>query len=194
MRLILLGPPGAGKGTQASRLVELYKIVQLSTGDMLRAEVAAKSAIGLEAKAIMDRGELVRDDILVAMIAHRIDQDDCRHGFILDGFPRTIAQADSLALMLSNKGMNLDVVIELKVDDAALLARIEKRVADDAASGRSVRADDNSETLKKRLLAYRQQTAPLVSYYEAKGLLNSIDGMQPVDVVWQDITTILAEK
>lgn len=194
MRLILMGPPGAGKGTQATRIVETYKIVQLSTGDMLRAEVKAGSEIGRKAKDIMDRGELVSDEILVAMIESRIGQADCANGFILDGFPRTVAQADALGVMLTQKGMSLDAVIELKVDDSALVARIEKRAADDAAAGRPVRADDNAETLKKRLAAYRAQTSPLVEYYAGKNMLSSIDGMQPVDVVWSGIDAVLSKK
>src|SRR4051812_40368549 len=169
MRLILLGPPGAGKGTQAQRLVDKHKIVQLSTGDMLRAAVKAGTPIGLKAKDIMDRGELVPDDIVVGIVADRIEEPDARRGFILDGFPRTVAQAEALDRMLRDKGLTLNAVIELKVDDDTLLDRIEKRVKETLARGETVRADDNPETLRKRLTAYYAQTAPLAAYYANKG-------------------------
>lgn len=188
MRLILLGPPGAGKGTQAQRLVETHDIVQLSTGDMLRAAVAEQSAVGLQAKVIMERGELVPDEVVIAIVSDRLDQADCANGFILDGFPRTVGQAEALERLLAEKNMGLDAVIELAVDEAALLARIEGRAAE---SGGKVRADDNADALKKRLAVYRQQTAPLVAFYKARGLLRTADGMQPIDEVAASIDGIL---
>lgn len=191
MRLILLGPPGAGKGTQAQRLVEAHGIVQLSTGDMLRAAVAAQTPIGLKAKDVMARGELVSDEIVVGIIEDRIGQGDCARGFILDGFPRTVAQAEALDAMLARKGIALDAVIELKVDEAALVGRIEKRVADMQARGEPVRADDNAEALKKRLDAYRAQTAPVSAYYDGRGALKTVDGMAPIDEVTGAIARIL---
>ena len=183
MRLILLGPPGAGKGTQAQRLIAKHGIVQLSTGDMLRAAVTAGTPIGLRAKSIMDRGELVPDDVVVAIIAERIDQPDAKRGFVLDGFPRTVPQAEALERLLAERGLKLDAVIELKVDEGILLRRIEKRVAEMVARGERVRADDNPEVLKGRLAAYRAQTAPLVGHYAGKGILKSVDGMAPIDEV-----------
>src|SRR4029077_20717508 len=183
MRLILLGPPGAGKGTQAQRLIAKHEIVQLSTGDMLRAAVAAGTPVGLRAKSIMDRGELVPDDVVVAIVAERIDQPDAKPGFVLDGFPRTVPQAQALENLLMERGLKLDAVIELKVDEGILLRRIEKRVADMTARGEKVRADDTPEVLKGRLATYRAQTAPLVDYYAAKGLLKSVDGMASIDEV-----------
>ena len=183
MRLILLGPPGAGKGTQAQRLIAKHGIVQLSTGDMLRAAVAAGTPIGLRAKSIMDRGELVPDDVVVAIIAERIDQPDAKRGFVLDGFPRTVPQAEALERLLAERGLKLDAVIELKVDEGILLRRIEKRVAEMVARGERVRADDNPEVLKGRLAAYRVQTAPLAGHYAGKGMLKSVDGMSPIDEV-----------
>jgi adenylate kinase len=191
MRLILLGPPGAGKGTQAQRLVEKYGIVQLSTGDMLRAAVKAGSPIGQKAKDIMARGELVPDDVVVAIVADRIAEPDAARGFILDGFPRTVPQAEALDKTLAHKGLGLDAVIELRVDEGRLLDRIEKRIADTKARGEPVRADDNSEALKKRLHAYREQTAPLVDYYAKKGSLKTIDGMAAIPDVAQAIDRIL---
>jgi adenylate kinase len=181
--LILLGPPGAGKGTQAQRLIAKHGIVQLSTGDMLRAAVTAGTPIGLRAKSIMDRGELVPDDVVVAIIAERIDQPDAKRGFVLDGFPRTVPQAEALERLLAERGLKLDAVIELKVDEGILLRRIEKRVADMVARGEKVRADDNPEVLKGRLAAYRAQTAPLAGHYAGKGMLKSVDGMAPIDEV-----------
>jgi adenylate kinase len=183
MRLILLGPPGAGKGTQAQRLVARHGIVQLSTGDMLRAAVAAGTPVGLKAKDLMARGELVSDDVVVAIIADRIDQPDAKKGFILDGFPRTVAQAEALEQLLAKKKLKLDAVIELVVDDGILVSRIEKRINEMKARGEPIRPDDNPETLKKRLSAYHAQTAPLVDYYRKKGLLKSTDGMAPIDTV-----------
>ncbi len=171
MRLILLGPPGAGKGTQAQRLIQKYGIVQLSTGDMLRAAVAAGTPVGLRAKAIMDRGELVPDEVVVAIIADRIGQPDAARGFVLDGFPRTVPQAQALDRLLAERGLKLDGVIELKVDEGILLKRIESRVAEMTARGEKLRADDNPEVLKGRLAAYRTQTAPLADHYAGKGVL-----------------------
>ena len=191
MRLILLGPPGAGKGTQAQRLVEQFRIVQLSTGDMLRAAVKAATPVGLKAKDIMARGELVPDAVVVAIVADRIDEPDARDGFILDGFPRTVPQAEALDRMLAEKGLALDAVIELKVDENILIKRIANRVAEMAARGEPLRADDNPETLKKRLDAYRAQTAPLTGYYSGKGVLKTIDGMAPVEKVSAAIAAVL---
>ncbi|MEM8813596.1 MAG: adenylate kinase [Pseudomonadota bacterium] len=188
MRLILLGPPGAGKGTQATRIVEKFDIVQLSTGDMLRAAVAAETPVGLEAKEIMARGDLVPDSVVVQIVSDRFDQPDCANGFILDGFPRTVAQAEALGTLLHSKGMMLDVVIELAVDDEALLARIEKRAAETAGGAR---ADDNAEALKKRLAVYHEQTAPLIAYYREQGLLKTLDGMQDIDDVTAAINGVL---
>jgi adenylate kinase len=169
MRLILLGPPGAGKGTQAQRLVERHGIVQLSTGDMLREAVKARTPIGRKAEVIMARGELAPDDIVVPIVSDRIDQPDARRGFILDGFPRTVPQAEALERLLADKGLRLDGVVELKVDEAALLERMASRVAEMKARGEPVRADDNPEALKTRLDVYRTQTAPLIAYYGKKG-------------------------
>ncbi len=193
MRLILLGPPGAGKGTQAQRLVDQHGIPQLSTGDMLRAAVKAGSEVGRRAKSVMDAGELVSDEIVNQIVSERVDEPDCAKGFILDGYPRTVPQAKALNKILQGKGLKLDAVIELKVNEAALLARIEKRVADTLASGGSVRADDNAESLGKRLEEYRQKTAPLSDYYRETGQLQTIDGMAPVDMVTSEIETILAK-
>ena len=188
MRLILLGPPGAGKGTQAQRLVEKHGIVQLSTGDMLRAAVAAGSPVGLKAKSIMEAGQLVPDEVVVAIIADRIDQPDARKGFVLDGFPRTVPQAEALDQLLAERGLKLDAVIELKVDQGILIKRIENRVAEMTARGEKVRSDDKPEILKGRLEAYSAQTAPLAGYYDARGMLKGVDGMAPVD----DVTTAIA--
>ena len=169
MRLILLGPPGAGKGTQAQRLVQKHGVVQLSTGDMLRAAVAAGTPVGLRAKSIMEAGQLVPDEVVVAIIADRIDQEDCKRGFVLDGFPRTVPQAQALDRLLAERGLKLDGVIELKVDEGILLKRIETRVAEMTARGEKLRADDNPEVLKGRLAAYRAQTAPLTNHYGRLG-------------------------
>ena len=183
MRLILLGPPGAGKGTQAARLTEKFKIPQLSTGDMLRAAVKAGTPVGLQAKAVMDGGGLVSDEIVCGIISDRIEEEDAVNGFILDGFPRTVAQAKALDDMLAKKAMSLDAIVELKVDENALLARIEKRAAETLAAGGTVRADDNPEAFKVRLVSYREQTAPVSAYYASKGVLKTVDGMAPIDQV-----------
>lgn len=191
MRLILLGPPGAGKGTQAQRLVQAYGIVQLSTGDMLREAAAAGTPEGLKAHEIMARGELVPDDMVVAIVARRIEQPDCRNGFILDGFPRTVAQAEALDHMLKEHGQALDAVIEIKVDERVLLQRVETRVKEMAARGETLRADDNPASLAKRLVAYRAQTMPLSAYYAGKGLLYTVDGMGSIDDVTAAIAAVL---
>jgi adenylate kinase len=193
MRLILLGPPGAGKGTQAQYLINKHGIIQLSTGDMLRAAIAAGTPIGLKAKDIMARGELVSDDVVVGIISERIDQPDARNGFVLDGFPRTVGQAEALERLLAEKGLKLDAVIQLAVDEGILLKRIETRVAELAAQGQPVRADDNAEALKVRLDAYRNQTSPLVEHYRRKGALKTVDGMAPVASVSSAIDRVLAE-
>jgi len=191
MRLILLGPPGAGKGTQAQRLVAKHGLLQLSTGDMLRAAASAGTPIGLRAKDIMARGELVPDDIVVAIVADRIDQPDARSGFILDGFPRTVPQAHALDRILKEKGQALDAVIELKVDERILLDRIEKRIAEMKARGQAVRDDDNANALRRRLLAYRDQTAPLTAYYQLGGMHRAVDGMATITEVESAIDRIL---
>jgi adenylate kinase len=191
MRLILLGPPGAGKGTQAQRLVDKHGIPQLSTGDMLRAAVAAKTPIGLQAKAVMDAGELVSDAIVNAIVAERIDQPDCAKGFILDGYPRTLVQADAVEAMLGDRALKLDTVVEFVVDDKALVGRIVKRAKDAEAAGQQVRKDDNPQVFDERLREYYKKTAPLIGYYYAKGQLKSIDGMAEVDAVTASIEGIL---
>jgi adenylate kinase len=191
MRLILLGPPGCGKGTQAQRLTEKYGIVPLSTGDMLRAAVKAGTPVGLKARDIMARGELVPDDVVVQIVSDRIDQPDAKNGFILDGFPRTVPQAQALDRMLEQKGLGLDAAIELKVDEGILHKRIENRIAEMKARGEAIRPDDNPETLEKRVHAYRVQTAPLVSYYRDHGTLRSVDGMAPIAQVSAAIDQIL---
>jgi len=191
MRIILLGPPGAGKGTQSERIVQRFGIPQLSTGDMLRAAVAAGTPVGLEAKAVMESGGLVSDRIVVGIVADRIEEPDAKSGFILDGFPRTVAQAEALSTMLAGKGMDLDAVIEFKVDENALVGRIEKRAAETQARGQAVRKDDTPEVFKQRLEAYRAQTAPLSDYYAMTGLLHTVDGMQPIDTVTAEIMGLL---
>lgn len=183
MRLVLLGPPGAGKGTQGDRLIERHGITRLSTGDMLRAAVKAETPVGLKAKDIMARGDLVSDEIVIAIIDDRLKESDVQKGFILDGFPRTVGQAEALDTLLAGKGIKLDAVVELKVDEGALLKRIETRIAEMTARGETIRADDNPEALKKRLDAYRAQTAPLSAYYAKKGSLQEIDGMASIDAV-----------
>jgi adenylate kinase len=191
MRLILLGPPGAGKGTQAQRLVRKHGIVQLSTGDMLRAAVAAGTPVGLQAKDLMAAGKLVPDEVVVAIIADRIGEPDARRGFILDGFPRTVAQAEALEKILAERGLELDAVVELKVDEDILVRRIENRVAEMTARGEKLRADDNPAVLKDRLAAYRAQTAPLSAHYAGKGMLKTVDGMAPIEEVAAAIDRLL---
>jgi adenylate kinase len=214
MRLILLGPPGAGKGTQAHLLIEKYGIPQLSTGDMLRAAVAAETEVGLKAKAAMASGGLVSDEIVNAIIAERIEQPDCANGFILDGYPRTLQQADSTQEMLKQKGMELDHVIEMRVDDEVLVHRVSGRftcgncgtvyhdtdlkpkvegVCDKCGhSNFKRRADDNAETMRVRLRAYYRETSPLVGYYHCKGILDFVDGMKSVEEVTADISAIIS--
>lgn len=213
MRLILLGPPGAGKGTQAHRLVERHGIPQLSTGDMLRAAVAAGTPVGQRAKAVMDAGKLVSDDIVNAIVSERLDQPDCNRGFILDGFPRTLVQADATTAMLASKGMDLSCVIEIRVDDDILVGRIAGRytcancgfgyhdenlkpakegVCDKCGSTEfKRRADDNADTVRTRLQAYYKETSPLLGYYYAKGLLKAVDGMAEIDAVTEEIEALL---
>ncbi len=191
MRLILLGPPGAGKGTQAARLVETHSIPQLSTGDMLRAAVAAETETGLKAKAVMEAGDLVSDAIVNQIVSDRISEPDCANGFILDGYPRTLAQADAVGDMLTEKGLALDAVVELVVDDRALVGRIVKRAEDAAAAGQPVRKDDTPEVFDERLRAYYKSTAPLTGYYYAKGDLKTVDGMDTIDGVTAQINAAL---
>ncbi|MBV5271183.1 MAG: adenylate kinase [Afipia sp.] len=192
MRLILLGPPGAGKGTQAQRLVHKHGIVQLSTGDMLRAAVAAGTPIGLKAKDIMASGALVPDEVVVGIIADRIEEPDAKKGFILDGFPRTVAQAEALDALLKQKKLNLDAVIELKVNEGALLDRVATRVAQMRERGEEVRADDTPEVLSNRLASYRAQTEPLVDYYSERRKLATIDGMMAIEEVTEAINKVLS--
>jgi adenylate kinase len=191
MRLILLGPPGAGKGTQAQRLVAQYGIVQLSTGDMLRAAVKAGTAVGRKAKDIMDAGGLVPDDVVVDIVAQRIEQPDARKGFILDGFPRTVPQAVALDRMLAQHGVALDAAIELQVDEGALIRRIESRIAEMKARGEPLRQDDNPAVLQQRLSAYRKLTEPLIAYYRQQGTLHTVNGMAPVPEVTGQIEKAL---
>jgi adenylate kinase len=191
MNLILLGPPGAGKGTQAALLSEKHGLVQLSTGDMLRAAVKAGTEIGRKAEAIMKSGGLVPDEVVVGIIAERIEAPDCKGGFILDGFPRTLKQADALAQLLTAKGRDLDVVIELKVDDTILVSRIENRARETLAAGGTVRADDNADALRTRLMAYYRETAPLIGYYYAYRKLRTVDGMASIPEVAAEIEAVL---
>jgi adenylate kinase len=190
MRLILLGPPGSGKGTQAQRLVHRYGIVQLSTGEMLRAAVAAQTPVGLRAKDIMAGGGLVPDDLVIGIISDRLDQPDAAKGFILDGFPRTVPQAQALDELLKKKHMKLDAVIELRVNESALLQRVESRVAEMRARGEEVRIDDTPEVLTKRLASYRQLTEPLIHYYSERRKLLTVDGMMTIEHVTREISRI----
>jgi adenylate kinase len=191
MRLILLGPPGSGKGTQAQRLIQKYGIVQLSTGDMLRAAVAARTPVGLKAKDIMAGGGLVPDDMVIGIISDRLDQPDAANGFILDGFPRTVPQAEALDELLKEKNLKLDAVIELRVSESALLQRVENRVAEMRSRGEEVRADDTGEVLTRRLSNYRAQTEPLIHYYSDRRKLLTVDGMMAIDRVAEEIDRIL---
>jgi adenylate kinase len=191
MRLILLGPPGSGKGTQAQRLVHRYGIVQLSTGEMLRAAVAAQTPVGLKAKDIMAGGGLVPDEIVVGIISDRLDQPDMVKGFILDGFPRTVPQAQALDDLLKKKHIRLDAVVELRVNESALLARVETRVAQMIARGEEVRIDDTPEVLSKRLASYRSLTEPLIHYYSERRKLLTVDGMMTIEHVTREINRIL---
>jgi adenylate kinase len=192
MRLILLGPPGSGKGTQAQRLVQRYGIIQLSTGEMLRAAVAAQTPVGLKAKDVMASGGLVPDDIVIGIISDRLDQPDAAKGFILDGFPRTVPQAEALDELLKKKRMRLDAVIELRVNESALLQRVESRVVEMRARGEDVRIDDTPEVLTKRLASYRALTEPLIHYYSERRKLLTIDGMMTIEHVTREINRILA--
>jgi len=192
MRLILLGPPGSGKGTQAQRLVMRYGIVQLSTGELLRSAVAAQTPVGLKAGDIMASGGLVPDDIVIGIISDRLDQPDAKKGFILDGFPRTVPQAEALDRLLKTKHMKLDAVIELRVNESALLQRVESRVAEMRARGEEVRIDDTPEVLTKRLASYRSQTEPLIHYYSERRKLLTVDGMMTIEHVTREIGRILA--
>jgi adenylate kinase len=187
MRLILLGPPGAGKGTQAKILVDSYGIPQLSTGDILRSAIKAGTPMGLAAKEIMDRGDLVSDEIVNGIVSERLDAPDCAPGFILDGFPRTIPQAEALDGMLAEKGMTLDAVVELTADVEELIRRVVNRAKE------SGRLDDNEQVVRNRLEVYREQTAPLVEFYRGKGLLKTVDGMAPVEEVTQSIRTAVGK-
>lgn len=192
MNVILLGPPGAGKGTQSKFLEDHFGLKQLSTGDMLRAELASGSPLGLQAKAIMDSGKLVSDDIVIAMIATRMDQADCAKGVIFDGFPRTVAQAEALDDMLADKNKPLPFVIELRVDEKILIDRIRARIAQAQAAGTPLRADDTEETLVKRLAVYHAQTAPIIPYYAKKNMLHVLDGMEAIATVSAKMKVLLA--
>jgi adenylate kinase len=189
--VIFLGPPGAGKGTQAKMIAAKRHIPQLSTGDMLRAAIAAGTELGTRCKAVMDAGELVSDEIVAGIIGERVEMEDCKNGFLLDGFPRTLPQAELLDGILADKKRTIDVVLELRVDDDALVDRLKTRIAETKARGDEVRSDDNEETFRKRLAVYSEQTAPLIPYYKEKGLLRTIDGMQSIDSVTKDIEAAL---
>ena len=191
MNIILLGPPGAGKGTQAKRLVDERNMVQLSTGDMLRAAKTSGTEMGKKVAAVMDRGDLVTDDIVIGLIREQLEKDDGASGYIFDGFPRTLAQADALAKLLAEMGENLDAVIELEVNDEILVDRIVGRAKEAAERGEPVRADDNEESLKVRLFAYYKQTSPLVGYYYANGDLKGVNGLGTMDEVAAEIAGIL---
>ena len=191
MRLVLLGPPGAGKGTQATRIAGRFAIPQLSTGDMLREAVASGSVLGARVKGIMERGDLVPDDVVIAVVADRMDHSDAASGFILDGFPRTGAQAEALDRELAARGIGLDAVLELEVDEDVLLVRVKGRADAAAKQGQLVRRDDNPDVFKTRLKAYRAQTAPVTEYYRSRGLVHVVDGLQPIDVVTEDIAAVL---
>jgi adenylate kinase len=192
MRLILLGPPGSGKGTQAQRLVQRYGIVQLSTGEMLRAAVAAQTPVGIKAQGIMASGGLVPDEIVIGIISDRLDQPDAANGFILDGFPRTVAQAEALDDLLRKKHLKLDAVVELRVNESALLQRVETRAAETRARGEAVRADDTPEVLTNRLANYRAQTEPLIHYYSDRRKLLTVDGMMTIEHVTREIDRVLS--
>lgn len=192
MRLVLLGPPGAGKGTQAMRIAARFAIPQLSTGGMLREAVASGSALGTRAKDIMERGDLVPDDVVIAVVADRMDHSDAANGFVLDGFPRTVAQAEALDRELAARGIGLDAVLELEVDEDVLLVRIKGRADEAGKKGQPVRRDDNPEVFKTRLKAYRAQTAPVTEYYRSQGLLHIVDGLQPIDVVTEELAEVLS--
>ena len=193
MRLVMLGPPGAGKGTQATKIAARLGIPQLSTGDMLREAVASRLASGLRAKHIMDRGELVPDEVVVSVVTNRIDRSDTANGFILDGFSRTVKQAEALDQELATREIILDAVLELEVDEDALLARIRGRAEDAAKNGKSARSDDNPEVFRTRLDVYRAQTAPVTGYYRSKGLLNTVDGLQSIGVVTKKLAAALSK-
>ena len=193
MRLILLGPPGAGKGTQAQRLIDKYGIPQLSTGDMLREAVAKQTEIGKRAQAVMDAGQLVSDEIVIGIVADRIEQPDARKGFVLDGFPRTLAQAEALDQMLQSRNLSIDAVIEFKVDEEKLVERIEKRARDAEAAGLPVRKDDNPDVFRRRLVEFRALTAAVAPFYRERGRSFEIDGMASIDEVSTQIDAILKQ-
>ena len=192
MRLVLLGPPGAGKGTQATRIAKRFAVPQLSTGDMLREAVASGSALGARVKDIMERGDLVPDDVVIAVVADRMDCSDAANGFVLDGFPRTVAQAEALDRELAARGIGLEAVLELEVDEDVLLVRIKGRAEEAGNKGQPARRDDNPDVFKTRLKAYRVQTAPVTEYYRSQGLLHIVDGLQPIDVVTDELAAVLS--